>query len=503
VSTPSPSLLRRYSQVYPAASAGARLPSILKQRRKAHLAALDSFALFSGVPREPGAENLWIMPALKIFQEPSVIYLTGINQPQVILALVPARKGKTRSAATEILFVPEKNPDREFWDGVRFGYPPGPRAAKSRDVEDVRALTGIADIRPLGEFEAWFESLVKAAVRDGKTHGYAFYHQYDDQGKVRVTKTDHNYAFRQTLEHAAKSAARALKKGFEIRPCAALHYRLRLPLDADQVRDVDKAVAITNEAFKETLRELGHPAKSRVPLRDENALAAHLQYGMLRRSPYGLAFPSIVAGGRNATVLHYLKNDEPLSPRGLVLLDFGARWGTMHADISRTVPVSGKFNPLQALIYGIVLDAAKENQRNARPGETIRNLNDKVWAFLEDALEKRFFSKGGKAERAYQGKPHGVSHLMGEQEHDGDPHRLYQDDALQPGWQISNEPGLYGHFSITLGGKRYAEWIGIRIEDDLLITPRGCRNLSAAIPREISEIEVLMKGRGSGVGRRG
>jgi Xaa-Pro aminopeptidase len=213
---------------------------------------------------------------------------------------------------------------------------------------------------------------------------------------------------------------------------------------------------------------------------------------MLRRSPFGLAFPSIIAGGRNATVLHYLKNDEPLDPKGLVLMDFGARWGTMHADITRVVPVSGRFNPLQALIYGIVLDAAKENQRNAKPGATIRELNDKVWAFLEDALERRFLSNGGKAKRAYTGKPHGVSHLMGEQEHDGDPHRIYQDHPLQPGWQISNEPGLYGHFVITLGGKRYAEWIGIRIEDDLLITKTGCRNLSGSIPREIGEIERLM-----------
>jgi Xaa-Pro aminopeptidase len=480
VPSPTPSLLRRYSQVYPAASAGVRLPSILKQRRQAHLDALDSFALFSAVPREPGAENLWIMPALKIFQEPSVMFLTGINQPQVILALVPgARNGaRGKKAGTEILFVPEKNPEREFWDGVRFGYPPGKDAAKSRDVEDIRALTGIEDIRPLGAFEAWFDSLVKAS---SKPYGYAFYHQYDDQGKVRVTKTDHNYAFKQTLE----KDARATKKGFEIRPCAALHYRLRLPLDTDQVRDVYKAVAVTNEAFQETLPRVK-------TFGGENELTAFLQYGMLRRSPYGLAFPSIVAAGRNATVLHYLKNDEPIPANSLVLLDFGARWGTMHADISRTIPVSGKFNPLQALIYGIVLDAAKENQRNAKPGATIRQLNDKVWAFLEDALEKRFTSKGGTAQRAYTGKPHGVSHLMGEQEHDGDPHRLYQDDALQPGWQISNEPGLYGHFSITLAGKRYSEWIGIRIEDDLLITAKGCKNLSASIPREISEIEALM-----------
>jgi Xaa-Pro aminopeptidase len=477
VPSPSPTLLRRYSQVYPAASAGARLPDILKQRRRAHLDALDGFALFSGVPREPGAENLWMMNALRIFQEPAVMYLTGINQPQVLLALVP-RKGGASADSEEILFVPGKNPEREFWDGVRFGYPPGPDAATSRDVEDIRALTGIDDVRPLAEFDDWFAELIAASRQP---FGYAFYHQYDDDGKIRLTRTDHNYAFKQSLEREA----RRLVKGFEIRPCATLHYRLRLPLDRDQVRDADQAVAITREAFLETL-----------PLApsftNENELGAHLQYGMLRRSPYGLSFPSIIASGRNATVLHYLKNDEPLDRKGLVLMDFGARYGTMHADITRVFPMSGKFNPLQAIIYGIVLDAAKENERNAKPGETIRNLNDKVWAFLEDALESRFLSKGGKAERAYSGKPHGVSHLMGEQEHDGDPHRLYQDHLLQPGWQISNEPGLYGHFTITLGGKRYSEWIGIRIEDDLLITPRGCRNLSSSIPREIPEIEALM-----------
>jgi Xaa-Pro aminopeptidase len=476
----SPGLLRRYSQVYPVGSAGARFPETLKRRRRAHLDALDSFAIFSGVPREPGSENLWVMSALKIFQEPAVIHLTGINQPHVILALVPGGKSE------EVLFVPEKNPEREFWDGVRFGVPQasGKTAGDSPDLRDIRALTGIADVRPLGEFEEWFEALVRKAVKSKRAHGYAFYHHYEDKsvkGRARVTRTDHNYAFKLRLDRLAHG----VKKNFGIRPCATLHFKLRLPLDKDQVRDADKAVAVTRDAFVETLPEVG-------ALGSETALEARLQYGMLRRSPFGLAFPSIIAGGRNATVLHYLKNDEPLRRQDLVLMDFGARWGTMHADITRVVPVSGRFNPLQALIYGIVLDAAKENQRNARPGATIRNLNDKVWAFTEAALQERFFAKGGKAKRAYTGKPHGVSHLMGEQEHDGDPHRIYQDHPLQPGWQISNEPGLYGHFAITLNGKRYAEWIGIRIEDDLLITKTGCRNLSESIPREIAEIEALM-----------
>jgi|GEM_PF-217809 len=509
-SLPTSALLRRYSQVYPVGSAGSRFPETLKARRRAHLEAFGSakvpFVLFAGVPREPGAENIWVMSALKIFQEPAVIHLTGINQPNVILALVPGARslGGGKFCDEEVLFLPEKNPEREFWDGVRFGIPTAPPAAKptgksavnngkpgvnanlravagSPDLEDIRTLTGIRDVRPLGEFEEWFEALVRKVK---PARGQTFWHRYvDDKGKVQETRTDHNFAFKQKLE----KLARGVRRDFTLETCAPLHYRLRLPLDRDQVKDVGLAVEATRAAFVETLAEVRTGS-----IKTETELEARLQYGMLRRSPFGLAFPSIIAGGRNATVLHYLKNDEPLPKAGLVLMDFGARWGTMHADITRVFPLNGRFNPLQALIYGIVLDAAKLNERNAKAGATIRQLNEAVWAFVEQALKERFFDKGGKAVRAYNGKPHGVSHLMGEQEHDGDPHRIYQDHPLQPGWQISNEPGLYGHFSITLGGKRYAEWIGIRIEDDLLITRTGCRNLSSSIPKEIAEIEALL-----------
>ena len=380
--------------------------------------------------------------------------------------------------------------------GAAYGDLRGVRNVPS-DLQDLRTLTGIRDVRALGEFDEWFEALVR---RRKQAHGLAFWHRYvDDKGKVRETRTDHNFAFKQKLE----KLARGVRKGFTLETCAPLHYRLRLPLDRDQVKDVGKAVAVTRAAFLDTLAEVASSAPpgrtaNRVntaparTIRTETELEAHLQYGMLRRSPYGLAVPSIIAGGRNATVLHYLKNDEPLPANGLVLMDFGARWGTMHADITRVFPLNGRFNPLQALIYGIVLDAAKFNERNAKPGVTIRELNDTVWAFLENALQERFLDQGGTAERAYTGRPHGVSHLMGEQEHDGDPHRIYQDHPLQPGWQLSNEPGLYGHFTIKLGGKRYSEWIGVRIEDDLLVTKTGCRNLSASIPREIDDIEALL-----------
>jgi len=493
----TPALLRKYSQVFPVGSAGTRHPARLIERRKAHLRALDSFAVFSGVDREPGSEHLWIMSGLRIFQEPALIHLTGINQPKVILALDPRGKSK------EVLFISRKDPQKEFWDGVRLGYPQDPTPEGKRDLEELRALTGIRDVRPIEQFQDFFRALVKAS---SKPYGYGFYHAYPSDApatgaptaagdkaaarssraagakKIVRTKTDYNWAFKETLEKLAKSSR---PKGFEIRSCVDMHFRLRLPLEPEQIKDAEIAVRHTGEAFKETLAAMP-------TFGNENELSAFLEWGMRKRSAAGLSFPNIVAAGRNATVLHYLKNDEPIPAGCMVLMDFGVRYGTMHADITRTVPVDGTFNPLQALLYGIVLDANKENQKNAGPGETIRNLNRKVWTFLESELQARFFDLGGKAERSYSGQPHGVSHLMGEQEHDGDPHRLYQDQPLRPGWQISNEPGLYGHFSITLDGKKYSEWIGIRIEDDLLITTKGCRNLCADVPKEIAELEVLL-----------
>ncbi len=213
---------------------------------------------------------------------------------------------------------------------------------------------------------------------------------------------------------------------------------------------------------------------------------------MLEESPYGLSFPSIIASGPNATVLHYMKNDDIFSKGEMVLMDFGVRWMTMHADISRTVPASGKFNPMQKMLYEIVLKAQLAVQRTARRGITMNELNDCCWNSVNKGLEKIFKSAGGKFKLRYKDRPHGVSHLMGEQEHDGDPFRNYLSEPMQEGWLISNEPGLYGSFKICLNGKIYDEEIGIRIEDNLLITKTGCENLSRLIPKTVRQIEKLM-----------
>jgi len=260
------------------------------------------------------------------------------------------------------------------------------------------------------------------------------------------------------------------------------HFELRLPLDKYDVSNTLKAQKITGEAFKETLRHFAE-------FKNECTVQGFIEGQMLMQSPYGLSFPGIIASGS-------MKNDDEFSKDEMVLLDFGVRWMTMHADISRTVPASGRFNPMQKILYQIVLDSQLAVEKMARAGETIAELNECCWDTINRGLKEKFGAIGGTFKLQYSSRPHGVSHLIGEQEHDGDPFREYLSSPMQPGWLISNEPGLYGSFRLKQKGRIYDEKIGIRLEDNLLITRSGCRNLSKGIPRRVAEIEKLMNSAG-------
>lgn len=226
----------------------------------------------------------------------------------------------------------------------------------------------------------------------------------------------------------------------------------------------------------------------------ERDLSQFLDYGMRRRGDGDLAFPTICAGGANACCLHYVKNDEPLRAGELVLLDFGVRIGTLHSDISRTVPVNGKFDPLQALLYQIVLDAGEEYRKAVKPGVSLKEIVNIPWDYIMEALDTRLVHAHlGKFKLLYDKRPHGVSHFIGEQIHEGNPGSRSLDTVLRPGMLISCEPGLYGEFSGIFNGKRISAKIGIRIEDDLLITKTGSRNISASIPKSVDELERLMR----------
>jgi len=302
-----------------------------------------------------------------------------------------------------------------------------------------------------------------------------------DKKAVEI-KSDHNGKFKSRLARCLRSWGGASSSLYNIMKS---HFELRLPLDSYDIANTLVAQKITGSGFADTLKNFSR-------FKNECQVQGFLEGRMLEVSPYGLSFPSIIASGHNATVLHYMKNDDDFKKTELILMDFGIRWMTMHADISRTVPALGKFDPLQKVLYEIVLKAQSAVQRKARQGVTINELNDCCWRSINKSLDNDFKKAGGKWKLKYKDRPHGVSHLMGEQEHDGDPFRNYASEPMREGWLISNEPGLYGSFSIRLNGKRYEEEIGIRVEDNLLITQTGCRNLSRSIPKTVTQIEKLM-----------
>jgi len=449
------SFSRPYSQVF-IESERYNSRNLYKKRRRAMLKELDSFCVIAGMPIDPGTEEAYVQTWNKMVQDPAFLYLTGINQAGCYLLLDPA-------TGEEILFVPPKDPYKEFWFGKRLGLVEGDT--------DVQRVTGIADVRC--ESELWDEIALRASRLPKGGHAYAYYFE-----KFR---DDHNDRFKRSMVKAL------LGTGISVKSVAGLHWKLRLPLEKERIGDARIAQKATDEAFRAVLPRV-------TGMKNERELYLALNYEMQRRSDGDLAFPTICAGGANACCLHYVKNDEQINKKNLVLLDFGVRYGTLHSDISRTIPASGKFDPLQKLLYQIVLDAGAEYQKHVRPGVSLRQIGQVPWDYILAALDERLVkgAKGGY-KLLYDKRPHGVSHFIGEQIHEGDPGSRSLETVLEPGMLISCEPGLYGEFSATIGGKRYREKIGIRIEDDLLVTKRGFENISKKIPREIADIEKLMK----------
>lgn len=421
-------LFKTYSQVFLSEGLGNKAPNVYAKRRLEHLKNLDSMCIYASVEKEN--DN-------RICQNAEFLYLTGINQSGAILVLDPITKKET-------LFLDEKNATKEFWNGIRLGLP----------EKNINKITGFSTILPIKEFNSWLKK------------------------RLSTLKVKHIYS--NEIIHK-----KLLKYKIPIIDVLKIHIKQRVILEKERIILAKQAQVIIKNAFLNVLKKIK-------TYQNERELSAELECFMLAQTNNGLSFPSIVAAGKNACVLHYIKKDYEIKKNDLILLDFGCRYNSVCSDISRTVPASGKFNPLQKLLYNIVLDTQKFHEKNVKAGLTLKELDKKAWLFMEELLTERFLEKGGKMERCYKVKPHGISHLIGDIVHEGMQNRDYLEEPLQAGMLISNEPGLYGHFEIKIDKAFYSEDVGIRIEDDLLITKSGCKNLSADIPKEILEIENII-----------
>ena len=234
-----------------------------------------------------------------------------------------------------------------------------------------------------------------------------------------------------------------------------------------QLRKAQEATRIAIEAMM----------KHAYPGINESELEGAFDFALMKQCVRSHAFPSIVAGGGRATTLHYNTNNCTVEDGQLVLIDLGAAVGNYCADISRTFPVNGTFTARQKELYNAVLEAQKLVIETAKPGMTLRQLNDIVVNYYESRLDDLGLRKDGKKVQDYY--YHGVSHQMGLDCHDICTER---ERILKPGMVITVEPVLYIE----------EESIGIRIENDILITEDGCIDLSADILRTVEEIEAFM-----------
>jgi len=248
---------------------------------------------------------------------------------------------------------------------------------------------------------------------------------------------------------------------------------LRMVKDAEEV-------AVTKEAVKITEEALNHVLETLKPGMMEYQVQSEFEYKVKYLGAEGMAFPTIAGSGMNGTMLHYETNHDVCKENTLILLDLGARVKGYNADITRTYPVSGKFTERQKQIYNIVLKANRFVVEKARPGITLKELNDYCKSVLAKGLiEIGLIEKEEEVSKYYM---HSVSHHLGIDVHDVTVPEL---EKLVPGMIITNEPGLYID----------EEEIGIRIEDDLLITEDGCVVLSEDIVRTVEEIEAKMSQR--------
>lgn len=370
----------------------------------------------------------------------SFLYLTGIDSPKIILLMV-----KTPDKTEEFLFAPRSDAVKEKWIGKALG------------ADEAKTLSGVNTVLILDEFDDALKSALLLS------HVETLYLDLDaTRGFERSVPLQFYETFRKT------------RPGIALKDGGKIVEKLRGVKSDLEIEQIKNAIDITRVAFE-------HIISSIRPGMYEYQLESCFDFALKFNGVKEHAFNSIFAAGKNACVLHYSAKNCAVSDGELVLFDFGATCNYYCSDISRTVPVNGKYTERQKEIYNIVLEGQQTVIAAVKPGVTIFELNDLLIAYYKKALKKAgIINKGMRGaalnellEKFYW---HKIGHSLGLDCHDCAPKR---DVPLEPGMVLTVEPGLYLE----------REGIGVRIEDDILVTANGSVNLSESIPKTVTEIE--------------
>ncbi len=388
-------------------------------------------------------------------QDSDFYYLTGFEEPEALLVL----SGSSEQPFT--LFLRPKDPERERWDGFRLG----PEAALS--------VLGANQAFAIGELEKRLGDILS-----GHEELYYELGRFPDIDRMV-------FAAVRNLRRRARLGVTWPKSIIE--PSTLVH-ELRLLKDDRELQLIQRAADITCRA---------HEAAMRVAQPDmfEYEIEATLRSEFRRAGAGRLAFAPIVASGTNATILHYVRNECRIGENDLVLVDAGCEYGYYAADVTRTFPASGRFTPAQRAIYEIVLAAQKASIGAVATGATLDTVHQAAVHVLVDGMLSVGLLKGERSEileqKTYQKYfMHRTSHWLGMDVHDVGPYtRSGRQIALEAGMLLTVEPGLY----IDADADVPAEFrgIGVRIEDDVLVSANGARVITSGAPTSIDAIEEV------------
>lgn len=393
--------------------------------------------------------------------EADFLYLTGFDEPDAILVL--RREGRKRE---QILFCQERDPEVEQWSGERMG------------TERARAQLKMSTAWPIEQWQEQLPTLLQG-VSD----------LYLNLGEESVVE---QAVLRQLKQFRQRSRA-GVKFPRSIHSTDPLLHEQRILKSSTELRLMKRAAEISVAGHRRAMQKCR-------PGMVEQALEGEILHEFSRQGSRTVAYDSIVGGGNNACTLHYIRNADPLRDGDLVLIDAGAEWQGYAADITRTFPVNGRFSTPQRQLYEIVLAAQKAAIAQVRPGRRWDAPHRVAVRVITQGLMDLKILKGDlkqliREEKYRRFYMHQTGHWLGMDVHDVGAYKVDGKwRPLEPGMVLTIEPGLYIPQGIKGVAKKW-QGVGIRIEDDVVVTETGCQVLTEGAPKEIDDIEQWMANR--------
>ncbi|MBC7795909.1 MAG: aminopeptidase P family protein [Pyrinomonadaceae bacterium] len=448
-------------------------------KRRANVAAKmgekSLMILFSGEPRIYSNDVDYVFR-----QENNLYYLTMLRQKGAILVLMP-----DNAETPEILFLPKRNAFDETWTGKMYSQDDARKISGVKTVYDIDKFEGfLASVKAKKPFQNITGEKLFAAANESKANLFLLLPTTKD---VREFRREKAFADELNLE----------KTGYNVKNAQYLFGELRLIKSPMEIAIMQHAIDITGEGFG---RAMSVAAKSKF----EYEVQSEIEYTFRRRNADYWGYPSIVGCGENATTLHYEHPQGAINDGDLILMDVGAEYDHYTADITRTFPINGKFTREQAEIYQIVYDAQDALAKAIKPGATIQEMNAAATEVLKDGLFKLGLITDKTSSQHRIWTKHGTTHWLGMNVHDVGAGNA----RFKAGMIFTNEPGIYIRAdtldnlektpenekfiaAIKPAFEKYKN-IGVRIEDDMLVTNDGAIWLTKNIPRKIADVEAMI-----------